>query len=437
MRGYLAFGAISAVATALALFGREPAFATETPPAADAPLAQASPGSDAAKIRELQKRIDQRDAVIRDLMRRVERLEHDQATRGTAGSASVPTASSQGAKKLSPSTASGQAPPVAAAPGTTRTAATTQTPTAQAAPAPAQAPPDSSQPAKPGPGQFDVSEEAAQHALERALVQTGAALLPSGTLEFVPSLTYQYQRLSVPGQIALTSGGSILITENLTQSNQVQANALLRAGLPWGMQAEIGVPWDYKRLTVASRANGAGLSEQAIDVQGLGDPSISLTKQILSESDLRPGLFLSGGWNSNLGQVKHKLPLGTGFNEVLAGFTAVKRQDPLVFTGGFTYEKSLEHNGLKPGDQYIANLAMLLAVSPETSLRFNQQITFGNQSTFRGKPIPGSEKTAGTFSFGLLSILGRGFVVDFTAGIGETPDAPNFFIQLGFPIRLN
>jgi len=432
MRGYYGVAILAGV---LALPGSPPASAAQTSAAADPPT-QEAPGSDAAKIRELQKRVDQRDAIIRDLMRRVERLERGQTAHASAGAGALSSTSSEGDKKTVRSQPSGSS--VAATPAlTTPTVAPSQpTPIAQATPAPSQAPP-ASQPEKPGPGQFDVSEEAAQRALERALVQTGAALLPSGTFEFVPTLTYQYQRASTPGQIALTTGGSVLITENVARSHQLEANALMRAGLPWGMQAEIGVPWDYKRLSVASRVNGAGLSEQVTDVTGLGDPTFSLTKQVLTESDVRPGLFLSAGWNSNFGQVKHHIPLGTGFNEVLAGVTAVKRQDPLVFTGGFTYEKTLEHNGLTPGDQYIGTLAMLMAVSPETSLRFNQQVTFGREATFHGKAIPGSEKTAGTFSFGLLSILGRGLVVDFTAGIGETPDAPNFFVQLGFPIRLN
>ena len=39
------------------------------------------PGAEAEKIKELKKRLDQRDAVIRDLMRRVERLEGEAAGR--------------------------------------------------------------------------------------------------------------------------------------------------------------------------------------------------------------------------------------------------------------------------------------------------------------------------------------------------------------------
>jgi hypothetical protein len=80
---------------------------------------------------------------------------------------------------------------------------------------------------------------------------------------------------------------------------------------------------------------------------------------------------------------------------------------------------------------------MLFAVSPETSLRVAQQLTFVRKANVSDKPVPGSEQTYGIFTFGALSILGRGLVVDFTANVGETRDAPDLLVRLAFPIRLN
>jgi hypothetical protein len=402
--------------------------AQNTPPAAQgaalpaAAVAQASPTSDAEKIEQLQQRIDRRDVIIRDLLQRVESLERERSG-GADSRTDPPSAAASAAAATSQASTSPPQP----------TQLSTQT--AQAS-APA-APQPPSEPAPAGPGSFAVTDEDAERALERALVQTGAALLPLGRFEFVPSLTYQFRRDAQPGQIALTTDGGVLITENVTRSTQVEANALIRVGLPWDAQAEIGIPFDYKSLGVTSSANGAGLSEQTVDVQGLGDVSFSLTKQILAAGDVRPGLFMGGGWNSDFGQTKRSLPLGTGFHELSVGLTAVKRQDPMVFTLGFTYQDTLEKNRLKPGDQYITSLGVLLAVSPETSLRFGQQISFGGRDAFNGVPIPGTEKTSGIFTFGLLSILGRGLVINLNGGIGETPDAPDLFMQLAFPIRLN
>lgn len=385
---------------------------------ADAAPTSAAPLSDAARILELEHRIDERDALIRKLEQRVERLEREQAARGPvapAGPGAAVPAQAQAAPQAQPA-----GPPPQAV-------AQAQRP----------APPGGQPPAPSGPGAFTVSEEDAQRALERALVQTGAALLPRGKIEFVPSVVYQYQELSTPGAVALTTTGQVLITENVLRVTQVQAGVLFRAGLPWNMQIEVGAPYDYKSNTVVTRVNGAGLSETGPGVHGFGDPSVSLTKQVLTEGDVRPALFVNLGYNPNLGQVKESIPLGKGFDQLSAGFTAVKRQDPLVFTGGFGYIRSRQDNGLRPGDEYIASAGLLFAVSPQTSLQFSQQLIYYGKDSFNGAGVAGSERVAGIFNAGLLSVLGRNRVITFSVGIGETAAAPNFVIQMSMPIRLN
>jgi hypothetical protein len=480
MRGYRKYGLTATIVAELALL--------EPPRAMPAPFVEAPSASDAAMIEELQAGVDERDTVIRDLLERVEKLERvrparasvtrlasmeaprrarsmddttaTEETTGTEPVSQLPSmeqAATQGQAPEGgmnpgmPAALPGPAPakPESAALPRQASLAPQQPPAATPpAPTPAaaarlggqqkpQEPQKPPEPEKPGPGEFVVNEDDAKHALERALVQTGAALLPSGAIEFVPSITYQFRRDSRPGQIALTTDGTVLITETVTRSTQAEAGVVIRAGLPFGMQAELGFPWDYKNLAVVSRANGGGLSEHSIGVQGMGDPTVSLTKQLLTEGDVRPGVFFGGSWNSNLGQVKSGIPLGTGFDEFSVGLTAVKRQDPLVFTAGFNYQMALEHNGFQPGDQYTPSLGILFAISPETSLRFSQQLSIGGRDKFHGVSIPGSEKMAGTFSFGLVSVLGRGQVVNLTGGIGETPDAPNFFFNLAFPTRVN
>jgi hypothetical protein len=418
MKGHFLLGAAVSVIGALA-----PLACAEAAPSAEA-AAMSTAGSDAqisdaAVVKELERRLDQRDAVIRDLMARVERLEHQEAARAAAPAAPAAAAPQQAQAAPPPPTAS--APPPAAV--------------AQVSPPHAAGPPGAAP--KPGPGSFEVSEEAAQRALERALVQTGAALLPAFKFEFVPSVFYQYQRISTPGEIALTTDGKVLITENVLKSTQVQASALLRVGLPWDLQAEVGVPFDYKDNTVVTRANGAGLAATGPSVSGVGDPSISLTKQILAENDLRPGMFVNLGWNPNAGQVKEKTPLGKGFDQFTGGFTLVKRQDPLVFTGGLTYVHARQNNGFRPGDQYVGLFGILLAISPETSLQFGQQLIFYGQDTFNGQSIPGSNRTAGIFNAGVVTVLGRNRVVVFSVGIGETIDSPNIVVSVSVPIRLN
>ncbi|HLG85841.1 MAG TPA: hypothetical protein VKZ79_01440 [Alphaproteobacteria bacterium] len=376
---------------------------------------QSSQTIDPAVIKELQKKIDQRDVIIRNLLARVERLERQEAAR-TAGAPSTGNSPSgappQQAKAAAPSTAQAPANP------------------------PAQASAESGEQTEgtSSSGSFTVSEEAAQHALERALVQTGAALLPSGVFEFVPSLIYQSQRTSFPGQIALSSSGTVLITEDVTRKNILDADALLRVGLPWDTQAEVSLPYEYNEQSVATRALGSGISERSLSVQGIGNPAVTLVKQLIHESDLDPGLFLAETWNSNFGMT-NRIALGNGFNQFTTALTAVKRQDPLVFTASLGYQTTLSHDGIRLGDQFLPSVGVLLAVSPETSLRFAQQLGFVGKTSLHGKLVPGTEQTIGFFSAGLLSILDSGLVMELNTSIGETRDSPDFVVELSFPIR--
>ena len=427
-------GVIVALVCVVALTGSMPVSAQDaTKVIGDLTPSRPSLRSNAATIKDLQRRLDQRDAVIRNLLQRVQRLEREQAARTSArivpaaigpparipARTGVRRVATESVRTAGPSVAQNTDQPQTRSPDPPR-----EKSTENAAP-------------KPAPGTFEVSEEAAQRALERALVQSGASLLEPGKLEFIPSVTYQLQEKARPSQVALASDGTVLITENVNRTTQIESRALLRAGLPWDLQLEGSVPYNYKRFSNTTRVLGSGLGENDTDLVGFGDPSITVTKQINREGAVWPGLFVSGTWDSDFGQIKQNVPMGTGFNEFSAGITAVKRQDPLVFTTGFAYRTALENNDVQPGDQYTASVGVLLAASPQTSLRFTQQASFTSETSFRGRFVPGSDQTSALFSFGLVSILGRGLVMDFNASIGETPDAPDLAIRLAFPIRLN
>lgn len=386
------------------------AFAVAISAAATAPLRAAEPTVD-----ELQKRLDARDATIRDLLRRVETLERE--VRSGAAPAASAEARRQGRPPVTPAAA---VPPVAA-------------------PRPAQQAQQQQQPGVEtgggGPGQFQVSEESAQRALERALVQTGALLLPPGVAEFVPGIGYTRRETENPGQIALLTNGQLFATQELTRQNQVEASALFRLGLPWTSQLEVSFPFDYKSVTTDNQVGGAALSAQTSDAVGIADPAITWIKQLAHEGEYRPSLFGSVGWDTNYGQRHRGIALGTGFNEVKGSLLAVKRQDPLVFTAGLGYIHSFEYAGLQPGDQYATSLGMFFAVSPETSLRISPQLTFGDETRVNGARVAGSNQVAGVMTFGILSILAPGLNMDLSTDIGVTRDAPKYAIRASFPIR--
>ncbi|MDQ3583231.1 MAG: hypothetical protein M3495_17210 [Pseudomonadota bacterium] len=121
-------------------------------------------------IKELMRRLEERDALIVDLQRRVGELERQSAT--PAHRAPPVNQQPAAAKPVPP------APPAASS--------AEQEPSTQAEEAPAV----ESGAAPAVPGQFEVDEEAAERALDRTLVLTGALLLPFGQADIEPSFTY-------------------------------------------------------------------------------------------------------------------------------------------------------------------------------------------------------------------------------------------------------
>lgn len=405
------------------------------------PALAESPVSSAEMIEKLQKRLNERDALIRSLIRRVDKLERQEAARPAIRTAPViqsGTDSSQKSQAAAQPTSSGHPQPQVA-----QQSPSAAPPARPQARQPAASPPPSAQSSQQpepnaGPGEFAVSPEAAQRALERALVQSGAGLLSPWSTEFVPNVLYQHNEQTLPGQIALSAAtGTVLITGNVLRSTQLQGSGLFRVGLPWDSQAEISLPYNYKNVENTSRVLTAGIAQKVTEATGIGDPTLTFTKQLMAEKEWLPNFFLNGTWDSNFGAFGKGLALGTGFNELKAGLLATKRQDPLVFTAGFLYQKTFESRGIEPGDQFIPSVGLLFGISPETSLQVSQQLAFVNATKQNHILVPGSNQVEGIFNVGILSILGPGFVVNFNAGIGETPSAPNLTLQLSFPIRLN
>jgi hypothetical protein len=391
-------------------------------------LGSTLPGSMAARAQtseptteQLQKEIRQRDAIIRSLVRRVENLERQVGTRDSASASPA----------AAPTRSAARSRPGARPPAPTVTALETEEP----APAPARpnTPPASSpgatqqaaETSPPAPGQFEVSAEAAERALERTLVATGNLLVPKGFAEVEPLLGYT--RRENPIQVP-----PLLFSLNRSEFNWALD---MRFGLPWESQFEIALPYNL----VQQQVNLAGSPQQQASNRwgnSFGDVTVGLAKTFVHESGWIPDL---------LGRVSYEIPTGpdnsnqvplTSRRSLLAlSLTGTKRQDPLVFvvTGGYT--KAFQTGQLNPGDQYNFLTGAFLATSPETSLRAVLQENFVQSIRFQDVTIRGSDSVQSILTFGASSILGRGVLVDLQVGIGLTTFAPKYTVILSGTYR--
>ncbi|MGZ8242102.1 transporter [Methylomagnum sp.] len=371
-----------------------------------------SPPADAAAktptTRELLEKIEQRDELIDDLKQRVQALERQ------AGRPATPPASST----------SPPPPPTAAAPSPP--------------PPPGQASAPRPKAGAAAPGQFEVDEEAAQRALERTLVITGALLLPYGQFEVQPGFSYNHAQNDFPALVRAQNGSNGMVAAAVdTRSDFIGGNVFMRLGLPLDSQLEFYVPYQsIDRETVVSHGGGV-LSYDDSQGTGFGDIRLGLAKTLLQEKHWWPDVIARLTWDSDTGQTPNRVVLGSGFDELQGSITVTKRQDPLVFIGSVAYQSAFEKRNVRPGDVLSFSLGAILAASPETSLRVILNQNFVDRVEVDGDALKGTDRVSSTLNFGASSILGKGLFLDFTAGIGLTSDSPDYTVGVSLAKRFD
>jgi hypothetical protein len=366
-------------------------------------------GARKPSVEDLQRQIEQRDAIINDLMRRVDALEH------------------QNAQQQQPS------PPPAAA--------------VQPAPAPGAAGPPQRQaqreaagqrpqvtPVSPGKGGVAAEEETLARALERSLVEQGGQLLPPFVYELVPQVIYSHQ---AQNGFTITNTGAFGPTR--ARRDILESDLIFRAGLPFDTQIDFTLPF----TTEWRDATFFGRTQSRTDT-GIGDVSVGLSKQVLYERGWVPDAIVNVRYQAATGSA-HFNPggqisgVGNGADSVLAGLTLIKRQDPLVFFGGPAYIHNFTATDgsikFSPGDAIDFRAGTILAASPDTSLRFAFDTSFVEKNSTNGQANAGSDQVVGFFEIAASSILTERILLDFAFDIGVTRDAPDFRAILQLPIR--
>lgn len=358
-------------------------------------IAGANAAQDAAEPSnaDLRHMLEERDAIIADLTRRIEALEMRGADNSAASNARY-------------------------APQADRPAAV-----AVSLDAPA-----------PEPGALAPEEESIERALERALVQTGALLLPAGRFEISPQVSYARRTDRTPS--LFVDNGATLIAETERRRDEISAGIGLRVGLPFDSQIEASIPYNFAFQSFVTETGFVPRSKTEADGSGLGDIRVALAHTFLREKGWRPDIIGRVRWDTGSGEASDGgVPLDGGFGGVGGSLTLIKRQDPLVFVAGVGFDEAFEHAGAEPGDAITASLDAYLAASPETTLRFGLSQQFVSEFRVDGAKVAGSDRRGALLVIGGSTILARGVLLDIAAGFGLTEDSPDYTLMLSLPVR--
>lgn len=380
---------------------------------------------------------DPRDALIIELMRRLDALERRVTI---VQSAVQELGSADAAARVRPAAVRPPAAPGAKGSGAKGSGANgSGVPVAQPLPDSGNggAAPPAAAAKKPTPGLLTIDEEAAERALERTLVQVGALLLPPGKAEVQPSFTFV--RRKGRGQVftLLGDGAVVVAGENEVRRNEFQPSLELRLGLPWDAQLELAMPYNVVDETRTSTAAGQRTTSGRWG-HGAGDLEIGLAKTLLREGRWRPDLVARVGWDTKSGRRSdNKVALASSVHELRGSLTALKQQDPLAFFASVAYERPFTDDHVRPGDRLGFGLGAALAASPESSLSIALNQSFSDDARVRGQVIDGSDETQATLAVGVSTVLSRNVLLSLSAGAGLTDDSPDYFVGVSLPVRFD
>ncbi|MDJ0862654.1 MAG: transporter [Gammaproteobacteria bacterium] len=359
-------------------------------------------------VEQLRKELRQRDAAIADLLKRVAELERR-----------------IGLKEPQREPA---APVTAATPRTEpkRDAPIPEGPTAQPAVAAAEKEP------QPAPGAVEVDELAAERALERTLTTQGVLLLPAKAFEIEPFFTFNRRDLDEP---SLTLDETVVARGFRTRRNEYDLGLRGKFGLPFDSQAEVSLPYRIVEQDVANPGD-VNFDSSSRTGSSQGDIRLGLAKTLVRERGWRPDLVGRVAWDTATGdQFDDDIALGIGFHELQLSLTALKRQDPLAFSGTLSYEKAYEKNDINPGDEWGATIGVSLAASPQTALSAALVQRFISSSKVDGRRVSGSDRVSGSLLLGASVLLGRQTLLSVNGNVGLTDDAPDYGFSLALPTR--
>jgi hypothetical protein len=282
-------------------------------------------------------------------------------------------------------------------------------------------------------------DEVALTAMSRGLVERGVLLLPRGSVEISPGISYGHSQKQ--GLVLVeTPEGISSVSDQRQRDDALEFAATARVGLPWRSQIQLRVPFDWKR-EASALGDGSEVSHHSTHP---GDIELELSHQFLVEKGSLPALLGAVSWRFPTGQDPYRVPVtsiasGGGTHQLTARLTALKTLDPLVFFTSLSYSKNFERQEsfgrVHPGDFVAWQLGALLAVSPDTSLDlgFSQQFKF--HTHVDGEPIRGSDSVAAVVQVGVDQVLSAHTLLNVSLGLGVTNDAPDYQLLVSLPFR--
>lgn len=285
--------------------------------------------------------------------------------------------------------------------------------------------------------------------------------------------SFDRNQLTLNGFLALDAIFLGRIDVDKVKSDLITLDLTGRYGFSDRLQANVNVPAIYRQSSFRSAGvGGAGnaLGREDVSSPGIGDANVGLNYRLLAETLSRPDTVLNltlkaptgeepygigitevPGSQGNL-NVPDKLPTGNGVWSLSTGLSFVKTFDPAILFAsiGYTHNftRSFDDISSNPDNQpgkidlgdsiyfgygtaFALNERLSLSASISHRLAFQSRQKLDDGSGWQ--KIIGSDANAITLNIGSTLALTDRLSMVVSAGVGLTPDAPDYSIGIKFP----
>ncbi len=277
-------------------------------------------------------------------------------------------------------------------------------------------------------------------AIQETLQEKGGMLLGKGKLRMelgFATAHFSSNRINIQGFsiLPVIVIGNIS-TETVKRDIFIQTTSL-KYGIWNNLQGEAKVPFRYEFDRVSDNLG----AEYTRNAGGIGDIEFALSRQIAYEKGAIPDLVLSIGTKTRTGRSSYTSPisLGTGHWAIKSALIAAKSSDPSLVFGSLSYIYNLARNinnygKVKPGDTIAYSLGSAISLSYQTAISFQFEHSITAKSRKDNNPVNGSFLNSASLKFGFNWALSENFTTDVSISHGLTTDAPDYVVEIRFPV---
>ncbi len=288
-----------------------------------------------------------------------------------------------------------------------------------------------------------------EYSAERVILeQQRGVLLPAGQLVVQPGFQYTNigrNLVDVSGFFPIPGLIFGRIETASINRNFYTGSIDLRYGLHRRAEFEVTVPYTFRSDRSETDLGGTNERVESVRDSGIGDTSFGVNAQVLYQRKWWPdtvfNLLVKAPTGASPFDINsNELAFGTGTWGVNGGFTMVRALDPAVIYGSIKYLWDIEDktNGLTfnlgDGFEYTAGLAFSL--NERLAFTTSLQHSIIGRSKVNGQSIAGSDLNSARLFLGGSYRMTQAITANLTLGIGLTDDAPDYSLELSFPLRL-